>query len=414
MEKKYDSVLKHLVDKINGSRQKIARVVNNELLSAYWEIGRTLLEQKEKEGWGKKIIERLAKDLKAEFPQMNGLSERNLKYMQAFAAAWPYFPFVQPPVAQLAGSGQNVENPITQPSAARLTESGQNVENPIVQPLVAQLQTAENQATIVRRPLLALIPWVHHLIILNKVKSEEERIFYIIKVIENTWSKNILIANIETNLYSRIGKAITNFDSTLSKNEAELVRLTLKNPYMFDFLGIEGEVKELELERALIKHIQKFLLEIGKGFALVGNQYTVKVENDEFVIDLLFFNFNLNCFVVFELKIGGFKPEYAGKLNFYINVIDAQLKGSAHKPTIGVLLCKTPNNTVVKYSLQGVNSPLGVAEYELLPKQLKAAMPTMEQLERELAKEMEGMPDPENEKKDKLKETLVRLKGKAN
>jgi predicted nuclease of restriction endonuclease-like (RecB) superfamily len=239
----------------------------------------------------------------------------------------------------------------------------------------------------------------------------EERIFYAKEVIKNGWTRNMLRINIETRLHKRKGNAITNFDAKLSENQAELAKLTLKNPYIFDFLDIEAPMRERDLERSLLKHIKRFLLELGKGFAYVGNQFNVKVEEDEFALDLLFFNYNLNSFVVFELKASDFKPEYAGKLNFYVNIIDAQIKMSAHNPTIGVLLCKTPNDMVVKYSLHGIQTPLGVAEYELMPVQLKAEMPTVEELEQELGREMETMLTPTEEKKSKAKDILAEIKG---
>jgi predicted nuclease of restriction endonuclease-like (RecB) superfamily len=380
VDKNYHVVLKQLEETINGSRQKVTRVANTELLATYWKIGRTILEQKEKAGWGKKVIEKLANDLKAKFPNMKGLSVRNLAYMESFAAAWPFFPFTQQPAAQLPAVGQKEDHPILQQAAAKLQED-------------------ENEQVNDHQPLLNLIPWTHHMVILDKANTLSERIFYIKEAIRNGWSRNTLKVNIETCLHERKGNAITtNFDSRLSEDQAELARLTLKNPYIFDFLDIEVPMHERDLERALVKHIQRFLLELGKGFAYVGNQFNVKVQEDEFALDLLFFNYNLNCFVVFELKVSDFKSEYAGKLNFYVNIIDDQIKLPAHNPSIGVLLCKTPNDMVVKYSLQGIQTPLGVAEYELMPKQLKAEMPTLEELEEELGKDIENMINPNEEK----------------
>ena len=392
VDNNYQGVLKQLVEKITGSRYKVTQVANTELLATYWEIGRTILEQKEKTGWGKKVIAKLANDLKAKFPNMRGLSERNLEYMQTFASIWPFFPFTQPVAAQLS----------------TISKTG---GSSIPQPPVAELQTNDNQHTSDQQLLLSQIPWTHHTILLDKAKTMEERIFYAREVIRNGWSRNMLKVNIETCLYKRQGNAITNFDSKLSENQAELARMTLKNPYIFDFLDIEVPMHERDLERALLKHIKRFLLELGKGFAYVGNQFNVKVQEDEFALDLLFFNYNLNSFVVFELKAGEFKPEYAGKLNFYVNIIDAQIKMPAHNPTIGVLLCKTPNDMVVKYSLQGIQTPLGVAEYELMPKQLKAEMPTIEELEQELGREIESMLSPIEEKKSKAKDILAAVKG---
>lgn len=392
VDQNYYVVLKQLEETINGSRQKVIRVANTELLTTYWEIGRTILEQKEKAGWGKKVIGKLANDLKAKFPNMKGLSQRNLEYMQTFASAWPFFPFTQPPVAQLPTVGQRIDCPIPQLSTA-------------------ELQLIENQIIDTKQALLLQIPWTHHMVLLDKSKTLAERIFYIKEAIKNGWTANMLKMNIESRLHERKGNAITtNFDARLSEDQAELARLTLKNPYVFDFLDIEAPMHERDLERALTKHIQRFLLELGKGFAYVGNQFNVKVQEDEFALDLLFFNYNLNCFVVFELKVSDFKSEYAGKLNFYVNIIDDQIKLPVHNPTIGVLLCKTPNDMVVKYSLQGIQTPLGVAEYELMPTQLKAEMPTVEELEQELGRDIESMMNSNEEKNNNGVDILKEVK----
>jgi predicted nuclease of restriction endonuclease-like (RecB) superfamily len=320
-------------------------------------------------GWGKKVIKQLSVDLKMEFPDMKGFSERNLVYMQTFAAAYPQFTITQQAVAQ-----------ITQ---GRPAES-QNIDNQmgtITQPVVAQLGK-----------LIGQLPWAHNIALLDKLTSVEERLFYVQKCIQNGWSKAVLIHQIESGLIGRQGKAITNFEQTLPKYQSDLARETFKNPYIFDFLGMEEETHERELEKALIQHIKKFLLELGKGFAFVGNQRNLVVSGDDFFMDLLFYNYHLHCFVVFELKVTDFTPEHAGKLNFYITAIDEQFKGPNDNPTIGVLLCKTPNETVVKYALNRIQSPIGVADYELisaLPKQLKAQMPTVEELEAELDKELQ-------------------------
>lgn len=209
------------------------------------------------------------------------------------------------------------------------------------------------------------------------------------KTIENGWTRDVMVFQIESQLHERQGKAITNFDSTLPKSQSDLAKQMLKNPYVFDIIGIGEDIEELELEKALIKEIRKLMLELGKGFAYVGNQYHLQVDSEDFYLDLLFYNFHLHCFVVFELKIGDFKPEYAGKLNFYVNAIDEQIKGKQDNPTIGVLLCKTPNETVIKYSLKGIESPLGVADYQL-PKKLKSDMPTIEELESAIEKSKDG------------------------
>lgn len=361
IDKGYLSVLKNLKLKIRHARIKAAVTVNTELLELYWEIGNAISKQLQLEGWGTKVIEKLAKDLKMEFPDFKGLSARNLQYMKSFSEAWPV--------------------------------------KPILQPLVAKLQTIDNHYFEFLQPLVAKIPWAHHIVLLNKTKAGEERLFYLKKTIENGWSKSVLIIQIESQLHLRQGKAITNFELTLPKPHSDLARESLKNPYMFNFLGIEEEIQERDLEKALIQHIKKFTLELGRGFAYVGNQYNLTVEDDEYFLDLLFYNYQLHCFVVFELKVCPFKPEFAGKLNFYINIINEKIKGKKDLPTIGVLLCKTPKETVVKYSLQNINAPIGIAEYEFtkaLPNQLKGGMPTIEELEQELEKETEGFKEQVN------------------
>lgn len=346
----YMLLLQDLKGKIQHARQRAVLAVNSELLIAYWEIGNTILIQQKKEGWGTKVISRLIADLKTEFPDMKGLSPRNFKYMRAFAEAYPKF-------SAIYG---------------------------------AKLQISERQDFIIVQQLAAQLPWTHHQVLLDKTKTEAERVFYIRKAVENGWSRNILAHQISNQLHLRQGNAITNFELTMPKIQSDLANETLKNPYLFDFLGTSANKRESELEKALIQHIKHFMLELGRGFAYVGNQYNIRVEEDEFFLDLLFFNYRLDCFIVLELKVGEFKPEHAGKLNFYINVVDAQIRLPNHKPTIGILLCKSSNQTTVKYALQNIHSPIGVSTYELtnaLPSELKTDMPTIEELEKEIEKE---------------------------
>jgi predicted nuclease of restriction endonuclease-like (RecB) superfamily len=353
----YTSLLQHLKQRITSARQKTLLSVNRELLIVYWEVGHAILQQQNAEGWGAKVIDRLAVDLRTEFPDMRGFSIRNLKYMRAFAQAYPNF----------------------------------------VQRASAQIQSDKSQSITIVQQLAAQLSWSHHQILLDKLQTREERNFYIRKSVENGWSRNILSQQIESCLHLRQGTAITNFEKTLPPSHSDLAQETFKNPYLFDFLDLTETMQERELEKALIEHIKKFTLELGRGFAYVGNQHQLTVEGDDYFLDLLFFNYQLNCFVVFELKVGEFKSEYTGKLNFYINTINQQLKGKDHKPTIGILLCKTPNNTVIEYALQGINTPMGVAEYgftKALPKQFKTQLPSIEELEQEIEKEVKEMQSP--------------------
>lgn len=372
----YQDVVAGLKEKIRTARLKVAVAANIELLKIFWEIGTTIISEQKKEKWGAKVIDRLAADLKMEFPDFKGLSVRNLKYMKTFAEAWPDFG--------------------------------------IVQAAPAQLDVIDNQQNTIVQALLAQLTWYHHTTLLDKIKDRGKRLFYVQKTVENGWSRDIMVHQIEINLFERTGKVINNFANTLPAFHSDLAQQTMKNPYIFDFLSFSEDIKERELEKALIAHLKKFMLELGKGFAYVGNQKNLIVDGDDFFLDLLFFNYHLNCFVVFELKIGDFKPEYTGKLNFYVNTINEQLKGANHKPTIGILLCKTPNETVVKYSLQGIESPIGVSDYQFaksLPAELRGEIPTVEELEQQIDQSYEELKSPSQKRLDVLKEKLAQLKG---
>jgi predicted nuclease of restriction endonuclease-like (RecB) superfamily len=365
LDKDYGKVLQLLKEKIRQARLRAARNVNKQLLLLYHEIGSAILEQEKTGGWGAKVIDTLARDLKIEFPDMTGLSKRNLRYMKEFSAAYP-----------------------------------------ILQPPAAKLQETENQVFVFVQPVVAQIPWSHHTLILDKLKTERERLFYIQKTAENGWSKSVLVLQIESGLYQRQGKAINNFSNTLPVYESGLAGEMFKSPYIFEFLNLSEEAKEKELELGLIQHLKKFMLELGRGFAYVGNQYNLQVEGDDFFLDLLFYNIRLHCYVVFELKIGEFKPEYAGKLIFYLNTVDAQIKTPEDKPTIGILLCKTPNKTIVEYALRGIDKPMGVADFELkkyLPAELENGLPTVRELETELEKEMQELKEAQNPVDERLK-----------
>jgi len=368
----YSSVVTALKERIRKARQRAILSVNKELTLLYWEIGEMIITQQGTQGWGAKVIQQLSIDLKTKFPDFKGLSERNLKYMATFARRFPQF-------------GQ-------QPAA--------------------QIETKENQLVAIRQQLAAQLPWGHLQVLLDKVIDEAKVDFYLAKCVENGWSRSILSEQIKSNLYDRQGAAITNFSDRLTHAHSDLAQQTFKNPYLFDFISLGEEVRELDVERALIKHLKDFMLELGRGFAYVGRQRNINVQGDDFFLDLLFYNYTMHCFVVFELKVSDFKPEFAGKLNFYVNAINQQLKGPDDKPTIGVLLCKTPNETVVRYSLQGIESPIGVADYQLakaLPAQLTGEIPTVEELEREIDKEYEELKSPSEKKWEALKQKLASL-----
>ncbi|HXM30396.1 MAG: DUF1016 domain-containing protein [Acidobacteria bacterium] len=328
----YDEFLRGLKERIRTAQVRAALAVNRELVLLYWRIGQDILERQRQSGWGSKVIDRLAADLRSAFPEMSGFSPRNLKYMRAFAEAWPDEDFVQQVAAQL--------------------------------------------------------PWFHNCTILDKLKNLAERIWYAQQTIENGWSRNILIHQIESNLFHRKGKAITNFDRTLPAPQSELAQQIIKDPYNFDFLSLGSEAKERDLERGLIAQLQKFLLELGVGFAFVGSQYPLEVDGEDFFIDLLFYHLKLRCFVVIDLKMDQFRPEYAGKMNFYLSAVDDLLKHSSDQPSLGIILCKTKKKMVVEYALRDTSKPLGVAEYRItaaLPERLKGNLPSIEDLEAELS-----------------------------
>ena len=328
----YADWLADLKGRIHSAQQRTTLAVNRELVLLYWQIGRDILARQAKQGWGTRVIERLAHDLRVAFPEMKGFSRANLMYMRAFAEAWPVAEIVQQAVGQL--------------------------------------------------------PWGHNLVLLTRLKDPQQRLAYAQSAITHGWSRNVLNIHIETRLLERSGKAVTNFDASLPKPQSDLARESLKDPYRFDFLGISGEAGEREIENALVKHVTEFLLELGAGFAFVGKQVLLNVGGDEFFIDLLFYHLKLRCYVVIELKGGKFKPEHLGQLGFYLTAVDAQIKHPQDSPTIGLLLCKNKNKVVAEYALRDNTQPIGVAEYQLvesLPPELLTSLPSIEQIERELA-----------------------------
>ncbi len=328
----YKELLEDLKNRIRTSQLRAGLAVNKELVLLYWDIGRQILQRQQQEGWGAKVIDRLARDLNREFPEMKGLSSRNLKYMRAFAEAYPDKQFVQQVVAQ--------------------------------------------------------IPWGHNVRILDYVKHPSEREWYIRQTIQHGWSRNILVHQIESGLYHRQGKAITNFDRTLPAPQSELAHQILKDPYVFDFLSIGEEAKERDLENALIEQLREFLLELGVGFSFVGSQYHLEIGKQDFYIDLLFYHLHLRCFVVIDLKIGEFQPEYAGKMNFYLSAVDDLLRHNDDQPSIGIILCKAKNKVIVEYALRDTRKPIGVSGYKLtetLPKKLKGSLPSIKELEESLS-----------------------------
>ena len=327
----YGDWLTELKQRIHSARQRASLAVNRELVLLYWQIGHDILARQAEQGWGARVIERLAQDLRNAFPDMKGFSRTNLLYMRSFAEAWPEEQFVQQAVGQL--------------------------------------------------------PWGHNLVLLTKLKTREERLAYAQKVLEHGWSRNVLVMQIESGLLEREGAAITNFEQRLPKPQSDLARESLKDPYRFDFLGLGDEAQERDIERALVRHVTDFLLELGAGFAFVGQQVHLEVGGDDFFIDLLFYHLKLRCYVVIELKAGDFRPEHLGQLGFYLTAVDRQMKAAEDQPTIGLLLCKSKNKVVAEYALGDKTQPMGIAEYKLresLPEELQTSLPSIEQIEREL------------------------------
>ncbi|AXK68058.1 PDDEXK nuclease domain-containing protein [Burkholderia sp. IDO3] len=333
----YRRWLTELKQRVELARARAAASVNRELVTLYWQIGSDILERQERQGWGAKVIDRLAQDLKAAFPDMRGFSPRNLKYMRALAQAWPSSEFVQQPAAQL--------------------------------------------------------PWFHLCTLLDKAKDPAVRDWYAGKALEHGWSRNVLAMQIDTQAHARTGAAVTNFDARLPPHQSDLAREALKDPYIFDFLGLSEDAQERDIEQGLTRHITRFLLELGAGFAFVGRQYRLEVGGDEFFIDLLFYHLKLRSYVVVELKATPFRPEYAGQLNFYLSAVDSELKSPDDHPTIGLLLCREKNRLVAEYALRGMANPMGVAEYQLLrdvPASLEAGLPSIDQIEAELGPDLSG------------------------
>lgn len=323
----YAALLRNLKTEISQARIRAHLSVNKEMICLYWKIGKQILERQTTQGWGAKVIENISKDLRKEFPEMKGLSARNLVYMQTFAKAYSDFEFTQ--------------------------------------------------------AVLAQITWYHNTTLLDKVRNLDERLWYANETAKNGWSRNVMVAQIQTALYTRQGKSINNFQSTLPSPQSDLVSSIIKDPYNLQFLDISGKLYEKELENRLIDHIRDFLLELGQGFAFIGNRYHIELEGEDYYIDLLFYHVKLKCYVVIELKTGKFKPEYAGKLNFYLNLIDKQVKDKTDNSTIGLILCEDKKEITVEYAIEGISKPMGVSQFKLtekLPDELKNYLPSSEAL----------------------------------
>ena len=336
MSDNYLQFIEEIKNEIRRQRVSVVLNANSSMICLYWNIGKAILEKQENEGWGAKIIDRMAKDLKDAFPDMSGFSPRNIKYMRKFAECWPDFEIVQRVVAQL--------------------------------------------------------PWRTNIKLLDKLNNVESRIWYAYKTLENGWSSTILELQIQSCLMERSGKSVNNFEVALPPMDSDMANQIFKDPYLFDFLGTDVPRREVEIERKLTEHIQKFLLELGQGFAFVGRQVHLEVGGRDFYIDLLFYHLKLRCYVVIELKACDFEPGFISQLNMYQNAVNDILRHPDDKPTIGLLLVKGKNETVVEYSLSGYQNPIGVAEWKSqieksLPAELRSSLPSIEEIEKELDSE---------------------------
>lgn len=330
----YSGLLDRLKQRISREQLRTVLAVNVSMVRLYWDIGKEILARQNKEGWGARVIDRLAVDLRTAFPDMKGFSPRNLKYMRAFAAAWPDVVIVQRVVAQL--------------------------------------------------------PWRQNIALIERLNHEKTRLWYAEQTIKNGWSQPVLCLQIDRQVHARQGKAVNNFSKTLPPPDSDMASQVLKDPYVFDFLGTSDHRKETEVEQALVEHVQRFLLELGAGFAFVGRQVHLEVGNKDYYVDLLFYHLRLRCYIIVELKAVPFDASFLGKLNLYLSAVDDLLLHPDDKPSIGLLLCRSKDKIEVEYALRNLKAPIGVAQWEtkivrVLPKKLKESLPSIEALEKALS-----------------------------
>jgi predicted nuclease of restriction endonuclease-like (RecB) superfamily len=360
LDKSYTEWVKNLKQKIQSAQLKASITVNEVLILLYWDIGKSIVEKQNEFSWGTKVVEQIAKDLKRELPDTNGFSRSNLFAMRKFYLFYKDTELVQ----QADGLLEN-------------RTTGANAE--LVQQVGGQLHSES---------ILCKIPWGHHVAIMGKCNTIKEARFYIEQTIQNHWSRNILEIQIQNKLIHRLGNAPNNFELTLPKPQSDLAKETLKDPYKFDFLTLEANVQELQLEKSLTENITQFLLELGKGFAFVGRQYPIQVGTKERKLDLLFYHTRMHCYLVIDIKMGEFEPEFAGKMNYYLSAVDQLLKTKEDNPSIGIILCKSKDGLEVEYALQDLNKPLGISEFTFneLPQNMQSNLPSVKELENELNK----------------------------
>ena len=375
--------LKDIKSRIHQSQIKAAVKINTEMLNMYWDLGEMIIKKQSETKWGDGLIDQLSKDLNSEFPSMKGFSYRNLSYIRKWVLFYTNidYSFVPQLVAELNQKYPQIVKQLQLIDNNKLIKVSQ----------VVRLNTGEKKNKLLIVPqLVALIPWGHNREIITKCRDIKEALFYVTETIKNNWSRAVLVHQIESGLYLRQGKAITNFELTLPKPQSDLAREIIKDPYNLDFITLAPEARERDLENALIENLTKFLLELGAGFAFLGKQYHLEISGKDFYIDLLFYHIKLRCFIVIDLKIDEFKPDYAGNINFYLSAIDDILKTDMDNPSVGIILCKSKDKIIVEYALRDIKKPIGVSEYRLtniLPDNLKDSLPNIEELEKELTRD---------------------------
>jgi predicted nuclease of restriction endonuclease-like (RecB) superfamily len=370
----YGAFLESLTVRIRRAQTRAMLGVNRELIRLYWDIGRRIARQQEKEGWGKSVVDRLARDLQKAFPGIGGFSASNVSRMRAFYLAY-------------ATTAEISARAVPKLAAEKTTRK----KSARAVPKTAGKRASDNSQAEPPPPL-GNIPWGHNIVLLFKLSDREERLWYAAKSLEHGWSRAVLTVQIESGLFARQGKAVTNFEARLPIPQSDLAQQSLKDPYLFDFLTLHDDAVERDLEQGLIDHIQRFLLELGAGFAFVGRQVHLAVGGDDFYIDLLFYHLKLRCFVVIDLKMRKFSPEDAGKMNFYLSAVDSQMRHADDAPAIGLILCKARDRITAEYALRDIVKPIGVAEWQTrlvqsLPVAMKGSLPSIEEIEAELAKE---------------------------
>lgn len=378
----YGTMLDEIKRRVHRAQTRAAMAANAELVALYWDIGQLILSRQAREGWGAKVIDRLAADLQNAFPGRQGFSPRNLKYMRAFAAAWPTLEIVHQPVAQI--------------------EPGAIGQAPLA-------QNPDASSAIVHQPG-AQLPWKHHCLLLDRLTTAADRLWYATQAIEHGWSRHVLALQIDSGLRQRQGHAVSNFQDTLPPAHSDLAQSITKDPYLFDFLTLTEAANERSVEEGLIAHVEKFLLELGTGFALIGRQIHLEIGSQDFYLDLLFYHWKLRCFVVIDLKAREFTPEAAGKMNFYLSAVDDLYRQAGDQPSIGLILCREKNRVLAEYALRDMRKPIGVSDYvtrlvETLPKNLKGAIPTIAEIE-------SGLSDPPMEAR-KTKAAKTKKVGKS-